>query len=273
MGCDIHMFCEVRKDGKWRPFTAAERAAALPESWFVGHCRKQLEEAKAKGLDGEAIARFEKNYRDALHEWNTGQERDYDAEKGADGEIPWKNSTCEVEVDRNYDLFAMLADVRNGRGFAGIETGEGFLPICDPKGLPDDVSEPVREASDRWGVDGHSHSWHTLADLQAYFAVERKTRHYGMVSLDEYKVFKEKGQPESWCGDVSGGSIQKVTPTEMDRIITGTLAVPGGKTPFTRVTWEESYANSARGFIDTVMPGLAKLGAPEDVRVVFWFDN
>ena len=32
--------------------------------------------------------------------------------------------------DRSYDVFAMLADVRNGSGFAGVVTGEGFLPLA-----------------------------------------------------------------------------------------------------------------------------------------------
>lgn len=41
----------------------------------------------------------------------------------------------------NYDWFAILADVRNGIGFAGISTGEGFSVIAEPKGLPDDISE------------------------------------------------------------------------------------------------------------------------------------
>lgn len=41
---------------------------------------------------------------------------------------------------RNYDWFAILADVRNGRGFAGINTGDGFKVIAEPKGLPDDIS-------------------------------------------------------------------------------------------------------------------------------------
>jgi hypothetical protein len=60
---------------------------------------------------------------------------------------------------RNYDLFAIFADVRNGRGFAGCETGDGFVPICAPRGVPDDCCPEYRAAVEGYGEDGHSHSW------------------------------------------------------------------------------------------------------------------
>jgi len=39
----------------------------------------------------------------------------------------WKNAG-EIDGNRNYDLFAILANVRNGHGFAGIKTGGGIRP-------------------------------------------------------------------------------------------------------------------------------------------------
>ena len=82
----------------------------------------------------------------------------------------WKDEEDESRYPltwchRNYNLFAILADVRNGIGFAGIDTGEGFIPISAPKGLPDDVTAEVKQWSDGWGVDGHSHSFLTLAEI------------------------------------------------------------------------------------------------------------
>jgi hypothetical protein len=68
-------------------------------------------------------------------------------------------------------------------------------------------------------------------------------------------------------------SVLKVTPTEMERMAQGTLAIPQGKTPYTRVRWEVSYTDAAGSFYEKTMPALARLGAPEDVRIVFWFDN
>lgn len=51
---------------------------------------------------------------------------------------------------RSYDLFAMMADVRNEGNIA---------PISEPRGLPDDVTETTYLGSEEWGDDGHSHSW------------------------------------------------------------------------------------------------------------------
>lgn len=48
-------------------------------------------------------------------------------------------------IGRNYDLFAILANVRNGVGFAGVRTGGGFTPIAMPRGIPQDVSRPVMD--------------------------------------------------------------------------------------------------------------------------------
>lgn len=38
----------------------------------------------------------------------------------------------------------------------------------EPKGLPDDCCDEINGESKRWGSDGHSHSWATLAELEAF---------------------------------------------------------------------------------------------------------
>jgi hypothetical protein len=67
--------------------------------------------------------------------------------------------TSQPYRGRNYDLFALLAGVRNYNK---------IRPISEPKGLPEDVSRIIKAYSDDWDVDGHSHSWLTLAELQAW---------------------------------------------------------------------------------------------------------
>ena len=54
----------------------------------------------------------------------------------------WNKNEFEIDPpsSRNYDWFAILANVRNGIGFAGISTGEGFGIVSEPKGLPEDLS-------------------------------------------------------------------------------------------------------------------------------------
>lgn len=77
----------------------------------------------------------------------------------------WPDS---IYKGRNYDMFAVLADVRNGVGFAGRYTGSGFKPIAAPRGAPEDASSEVKAYTDSWEADGHSHSYFTLAELLAY---------------------------------------------------------------------------------------------------------
>lgn len=176
---------------------------------------------------------------------------------------------------RNYELFAILADVRNGRGFAGCDTGDRLNPIDDPRDLPDDVSAAVRQCSNDWGCDGHSHSWFTIAELLAYDWTQVVVKR-GYVSLKEYREWirwrRGHGEgPEEYCGGVGGGSTRIVTEEEMQKL----AAQEGGPDGFVycQVSWTESYNSLARHFWWSCMPKLLALGKPEDVRIVFWFDN
>jgi hypothetical protein len=70
--------------------------------------------------------------------------------------------------NRNYNLFAILANVRNGTAFAGCKTGEGFNPISNPKGVHSDASEEYASIVEQWDINGHSHSYFTLRELLDY---------------------------------------------------------------------------------------------------------
>lgn len=178
--------------------------------------------------------------------------------------------TAEPYGGRNYDLFAILADVRNGRGFAGIKTGEGFVPISEPKGIPEDASEEAKEFLNSYGGDGHSHSFFTVSELMAY-DWEQKTGKQGYVTIEEYKNFKENGHPEAWCGGVDGGGVSKITNEEMDEILKSGNTQPD---TYTLVKWRTSYRDSVGDyFLVNTMDELKKLGEPENVRIVFFFDN
>lgn len=173
-----------------------------------------------------------------------------------------------VYTGRNYDLFGILANVRNGRGFAGIKTGEGFNPISPPRGLPEDVSPEVKAESDRWGVDGHSHSHFTVAELDAY-DWHQTTRHEGVVDALNFYIWRAEGKPRAWSGDVTGTRVTHISNEEMARRIDDGWA----EGCYTRVMWQEPYHISADKFYTTTLPRLREMGAPEGVRIVFWFDN
>lgn len=175
-------------------------------------------------------------------------------------------------VGRNYDLFAILADVRNGRGFAGVKTGDGFNPIDLPRGLPDDVSDDVRVESEGWGLDGHSRSWFLLTELLAA-DWDQRTNLQGIVSESEYKTFKANGHPDGWAGGVWGQNILNVSNDEMDKIISGEIERQPEKEYMTTVVWEVTYRETVGEAWFTTLHRLEELYGAENVRVVFWFDN
>lgn len=205
--------------------------------------------------------------------------------------------------DRNYDVFAILANVRNGSGFAGTDTGDGFVPVSPPRGLPGDLSEevlerlrvlgqdangdylpdPVDDVYDElektregyWSLGEHSFSWLTLKEILVDYDWKRSTRKRGVVSLEEYRVFKQKGHPESWSGGVTGSSIVHVTESEMRLIDRGDLVLDEGKKAYCTVGWEATYRERAEGFLE-VMEELRQLAPEGDlsrVRIVFGFDS
>lgn len=62
--------------------------------------------------------------------------------------------------ERNYRLFAYLADVRNWYG--------DITPWDNPRGIPDDLSWNVQRCVDAWGDIGYSHSYYYLNELTKY---------------------------------------------------------------------------------------------------------
>lgn len=185
----------------------------------------------------------------------------------------YKHVKEELYGDRNYSLFAILADVRNGRGFAGVQTGEGYNPIAAPRGLPDDVSKEVFECSEEWGIDGHSHSWFTLAELKAY-DWDQVTKRCGIVDMVEFERYAKEGKPQSWCGGIGGPGIKIVSNEEMSLLMADKSLKERGFHYHTQVWWEETYRESVgTAFLTDTLTKMEALGNPENVRAVFWFDN
>jgi len=59
-------------------------------------------------------------------------------------------------IDRDYNLFEKMAGVR------GLEQNA----IVSPRGLPNDISTVTKIDVDRWGSDGHSHSWFGVDEIE-----------------------------------------------------------------------------------------------------------
>lgn len=193
--------------------------------------------------------------------------------------------------DRNYDLFAILADVRNGIGFAGVDTGSEVTPIAPPRGVPDDACAEYRAQVDALAHDGHSHSYLTVAELLAYDWTQRKKKR-GWVTAKEFVRFALEGKPSAWCSMVDGGGIAHISNEEMRDLVESdaraTFDEPLSWRYFhhlsfdaprellglyTYVEWEVYYYECCAKFLAETMPRLWQLGSPSDVRIIFFFDN
>jgi hypothetical protein len=194
---------------------------------------------------------------------------------------------------RNYDWFAILADVRNGRGFAGVKTGDGFEIICEPRGVPDDATEEWMEEVNGWRGDMHSHSWLHVKDFND-FDWTQKTWKRGCITLKEYQRIKPQGtKPNDWSGNVSGPKIVIVDKNEADRILNGetinvtprdffgtqseSIEVSLGKENleiYVDYEWEVEYWDWFLYKFNSVIKPMQELAKKyEDVRYVFGFDN
>ena len=72
-----------------------------------------------------------------------------------------------LRLERDYHLFARMANVRN---YYGIEA------IDEPRGLPADISEMTRFCRDYDGADGHSDSYLSGAEVDALCTWQDKQR-------------------------------------------------------------------------------------------------
>jgi hypothetical protein len=80
----------------------------------------------------------------------------------------WEKDEFETQPEdiRHYDWFAVVANVCNGHGFAGVGTGEGLNAIAEPRGLPDDASQDFRKAL--WDFGLFAVSWLNISDFDKF---------------------------------------------------------------------------------------------------------
>lgn len=225
--------------------------------------------------------------------WKSAQQWEID-------EDGWLNTTDKpsFSLNRNYRLFAMLADVRNGTGFAGVDMGDALNPIDYPRDIPFDASPQVHQKYAAWGDDAHSASWFTVDELLEYDWTQSVVNRGVMSGVDYWKwslYNKPYGDPPTnYSGDIFGPNIIKITQEEADIAIKKTVdgllekVKPGQivsydervaaieaamKNTYVSVSWKEYYYQMASEFLSEFMPRLWRLGKPEHVRIVFWFDN
>jgi hypothetical protein len=170
----------------------------------------------------------------------------------------WHLSDLKVTQDRNYRAFAVLADVRNGYSFGGFSTGEALQPISEPRGLPEDMSPELRTKLDLQNADDgggteffwlgdHSFSWVTMKELLEY-DLDAPVFISGYVSNETARRYRETG--------------------ETPRSFAAWTPLPN----FERMEWQEPTRQAA-WLISVLIEEISPLGEPQNVRLVFGFDN
>jgi hypothetical protein len=196
--------------------------------------------------------------------------------------------TARLDLNRNYDAFAILANVRNGYGFAGCDTGDGFVPIAEPRGLPDDAHP---ETIDQACTGDHSATYVTADELLSYDWT-RCTKKRGWVNAVAFEAWDRRKawdpRPSDWCGGISGRDVEHISEQEMRRKVKDVM----GDKPYenraekdarlkTRysntyclIEWEEPYTEAAGDLWTKVVPLVMKLKREHrDVRLVMNFDS
>lgn len=162
--------------------------------------------------------------------------------------------------------FAWLCGVRDGM--------EEDMPRFsrEPRGLPPDLSVPVWDEVNRWGGDGHSHSWLTLKELETTWK-EQSVIHF--LGSDHYPEPIELYTPlEMWKGlsPEKRGPPPKPPALELRDPFGG---MSEGKWMMSISHFLQSYYERWRDYLWGVKWAYDLHGpsADEDVRIVFFFDN
>lgn len=182
---------------------------------------------------------------------------------------PWYDSTRSQtninqpniwDLDRNYALFGVLAGVRSN-----------INPILAPRGIPQDLSQEVFDSYQAWGGDCHTPSYYLLSELlvgkeysymeHAYVDVAGWIKHKDGIDISE------SNHVNMYCDGIS------VSHQEMDRI-SNMAPILGEEKYYTNIVLDIKYKKIYSWFWDSFLGAMCKIDSnPDNVRMVFWFDN
>lgn len=155
----------------------------------------------------------------------------------------WKGKWVYIKrysPSNNYNAFALLADVRNDIG---------IKPINYPKGLPNDISEKIKEKLNEDFY--HNFSWLNLEDFNNYKYWDKKYDNHNMI----FKINKETGERKRVLFNYYVDGYETVKYLYIHEKITSS-----------------DIKNTS--FITNIIYDLKQIKKNyEDSRVIFWFDN
>lgn len=148
--------------------------------------------------------------------------------------------------DRNYSLFAVLADVRN---YGDTEY------IDDPRGLPDDVTDVVKNDYEVWEFDAHSCSHLTLKELIDFHEQGHPLKRSGMISPEQQKQLELGILPDHWCQVTNRAGWERREWEEKNDVLVPLIDALKKRADELILIRGSAYENS------------------DNIRIVFWFDN
>lgn len=178
--------------------------------------------------------------------------------------------------DRNYDLFAILGNVRNGHGFAGVEICSGWPFISDCRGLPVDITEDTVAPNPRYPEDGprsigyHSFTWVSLDELKSFDWDGTMTMQTGCVAAKDYEALGPGETPQKYCGGVNGPHVHIYQPDDYREKKSASALVAQ---PYVRMRWPESARVATSDWPGRVIPWLEELADGRPLRLVIGFDS
>lgn len=253
MGTDIHLIVEQKKNDKWERIDPPENFPRDP--WILNKIANIKEEQRN---DPEEMYDY---YVEKLNSWYS---------------------------ERNYNLFAILANVRNSNRYIRVRmmknnkncaveiTLNGYNPIIKPRFLPNDCSccstweGNSHDGRESFNFGEHSFSWLTLKELLDYDWTQTK-RDYGVISWEDYKNRKANGltnKPEIYTKSTQvlgllyeEGEVPETEPAENEN-------------RYVLIWWNQTCAEAAGGFYKNLIPFLKTIDSnPENIRIVFGFDS
>jgi hypothetical protein len=271
MGTDIHPAVEVRRNGIWRYHRPTELCR-----WYA--------EVYTDPTDVKAV-----NTRMAAYYAKPGVQpsRHWKPVKLGDRKNPWdrcKYRLPEYVTQRHYRMYALLGNVRNGTGFAGVYTHDYIPFIQDNRGYPVDIS---REASAKMSME-HSAGWVTLDELKDYdYRIEFTEG--GVLDEATFEAMCFGRTPSDWSGGISGQNIVVLEPDAYASLYESPIDLLQGKASkkganydtskryFIKARWPRNLYDEVKEIPKEMIPYLEKLvpkgGTDKDVRIVFDFDS
>lgn len=157
MGCDIHFYVEITRDGDTWEYLPG--GAVMTCDGCMGGGKAPLRCRNCAAQERAHLKDFNNQCVTSLSVWDPAEpEECYDCAGSASGVGTWEDWSGRFYTGRNYDLFGVLADVR----------GNTDPEFTDLRGMPPDVSEGVARAREGYGDDGHSDTYYLLDELLTY---------------------------------------------------------------------------------------------------------